>query len=152
MVKYSCAQLTLAPTRRICWVMVLPLSSFHSQTLAMKAGRPRSWRDRPCSCNWRSTTIWVAMPAWSVPGTHRVLWPSMRWRRVNASITVWLNAWPMCRVPVTLGGGSWTQNEGLAASSVGAYRPSRSQVGPQWASRAAGSKDLASSVMAGRQK
>jgi hypothetical protein len=25
---------------------------------------------------------------------------------------VWLNAWPMCSVPVTLGGGSWMANEG----------------------------------------
>ena len=25
---------------------------------------------------------------------------------------VWLNAWPMCRVPVTFGGGSWMAKEG----------------------------------------
>ena len=24
---------------------------------------------------------------------------------------VWLNAWPMCSVPVTLGGGNWMENE-----------------------------------------
>jgi len=30
---------------------------------------------------------------------------------------VWLNACPMCSVPVTLGGGSWMQNGG--ASSFG---------------------------------
>ena len=79
MVKYSCAQLTLAPMRRICCVMVLPLRSFHCQTFSTKAARPRSWRLTPWSCNWRSTTICVAMPAWSVPGTHRVLQPFMRW-------------------------------------------------------------------------
>jgi len=29
--------------------------------------RPRSWREMPCESSWRSTTIWVAIPAWSVP-------------------------------------------------------------------------------------
>jgi hypothetical protein len=62
---------------------------------------------------------------------------------------VWLNAWPMCSVPVTLGGGSCTQNEGLAASSVGVYMPLCSQVGPQCASSAAGSKDLDSDCRPG---
>ena len=42
MVKYSCSQLTESPMRRICWVMVEPDLSFHSQTLATKALRPRS--------------------------------------------------------------------------------------------------------------
>jgi hypothetical protein len=36
MVKYSRLQSTLSPMRRICVVMVLPLFSFHSQTLATK--------------------------------------------------------------------------------------------------------------------
>lgn len=29
---------------------------------------------------------------------------------------VWLNAWPMCSVPVTFGGGSWMLKEGLERS------------------------------------
>ena len=37
--------------------------------------------------------------------------------------------------------------EGLAGSRVGAHAPPCSQRGAQWASMAAGSKDLASSVM-----
>ena len=65
--------------RRIWRVMVEPDSSFHSHTRATKFLRPSSWRDVPLSCSWRSTTICVAMPAWSVPGTHSVLWPRMRW-------------------------------------------------------------------------
>ena len=28
---------------------------------------------------------------------------------------VWLNAWPMCSVPVTLGGGNWIANAGSSA-------------------------------------
>ena len=73
MVKYSRLQSTLSPMRRIWVVMVLPLFSFHSQTFWVKASRPKSWRLMFCSCNWRSTTICVAMPAWSVPGIHAVL-------------------------------------------------------------------------------
>ena len=119
-VKYSCAQLTLSPMRRICCVIVAPELRFQSHTRSTKAARPRSCRLTPWSCNWRSTTIWVAMPAWSVPGTHSVLKPRMRWTRVSASMIVWLNACPMCSVPVTLGGGSWMQNDGRDASSVGA--------------------------------
>jgi len=72
-VKYSRRQSTVSPMRRICVVMVLPLFSFHSHTLATKFLRPMSRRCTPCSCNWRSTTICVAMPAWSVPGTQTVL-------------------------------------------------------------------------------
>ncbi len=79
MVKYSRLQSTVSPRRRIWVVMVLPDFSFHSQTFFTKSGRPRSWRLMPCSCNWRSTTICVAMPAWSVPGIQAVLKPCMRW-------------------------------------------------------------------------
>ncbi len=99
--------------------MVAPDDCFQSHTWATKFLRPRSWRERPASWSWRSTTIWVAMPAWSVPGTHSVLKPRMRCQRVSTSSTVWLNACPMCRVPVTFGGGSCVQNDGRAGSSVG---------------------------------
>ena len=54
------------------------------------------------------------MPAWSVPGSHSVLKPLMRCMRVSASMIVWLKPWPMCSVPVTLGGGNWIENDGLA--------------------------------------
>ena len=78
MVKYSSDQSVEAPRRRIWRVMVEPDSSFHCQTRSMNFSRPRSWRDTPCASSWRSTTIWVAMPAWSVPGSQSVLSPSMR--------------------------------------------------------------------------
>ena len=54
----------------------------------------------------RSTIICVAMPAWSVPGSHSARPPLMRRQRVRMSISVWLSMCPMCRRPVTLGGGS----------------------------------------------
>jgi hypothetical protein len=33
---------------------------------------------------------------------------------------VWLNACPMCSVPVTFGGGNWIENEGLPSSMLAA--------------------------------
>ena len=70
MVKRSRDQSTELPRRRICRVMVPPDCSFHSQTFSRNFSRPRSVRLIPFLPNSRSTTIWVAMPAWSVPGSH----------------------------------------------------------------------------------
>lgn len=47
----------------------------------------------------------VAMPAWSVPGSHRVGRPRMRLKRTMMSCSVTNMACPMCRRPVTFGGG-----------------------------------------------
>ena len=58
-----------SPSRRHCSRMVPPDCSFHSQTLATKASRPISRRPTlPVRASSRSTTICVAMPAWSRPG------------------------------------------------------------------------------------
>ena len=73
-------------------------------------------RDSPCAFNCCSTTICVAMPAWSVPSCHSVLSPRIRWYRISTSISVIWNAWPMCSVPVTFGGGSWMQNAGAPSA------------------------------------
>ena len=78
MVKYSRVQSAEQPMRRICSVIVPPDTLFHAHTFSKKPARPKSWRDTPSSANWRSTTIWVAMPAWSVPGIQAVLQPFMR--------------------------------------------------------------------------
>lgn len=61
--------------------------------------------DLPSLASSRSTTFWVAIPAWSMPGCHSVSYPCIRLRRVRASISVCSKAWPRCREPVTLGGG-----------------------------------------------
>src|SRR5215472_4028107 len=73
----------------------------------------------PCSARLRATTICVAMPAWSVPGSHSVLSPVMRCQRMVTSISVCSSMWPMCREPVTLGGGmtrAKTRRDGAAAA------------------------------------
>jgi hypothetical protein len=77
-VKYSSDQSVEAPIRRICRVIVEPDSCFQSQTRSTNFARPRSWRETPCASSWRSTTIWVAMPAWSVPGSQSVFAPFIR--------------------------------------------------------------------------
>ncbi len=87
-------------------MMTPPLSAFHAHTFSMNFSRPsvcRSgcWR----SISWRSTTICVAMPAWSVPGCHSTSLPRMRSKRQSTSCSVLLSACPQCSEPVTLGGG-----------------------------------------------
>src|SRR5208337_149934 len=39
------------------------------------------------------------------PSKYSVLYPRMRCQRVRMSISVWSSMWPMCRDPVTFGGG-----------------------------------------------
>ena len=63
-------QSTDDPSLRI-WLVIVPrLLATHSHTRASKASRPTSWRDFPSAANCFSTTFWVAMPAWSVPGSQ----------------------------------------------------------------------------------
>ena len=78
MVKRSRAQSTDEPMRRICDEMLSPVLCFHSQTLAMKASRPMAWGEMPWASSCRSTTICVAICAWSVPVCHSARAPFMR--------------------------------------------------------------------------
>src|ERR1017187_3188073 len=104
-VKRSRLQSQLAP-RRIIWRLIWsPYCAFHSHTRSMNLSRPMVRRSRPSSASLRSTTIWVAIPAWSVPGSHRVLSPRMRCQRMGTSISACSSMWPMWSEPVTLGGG-----------------------------------------------
>ena len=103
--------------------MAPPDSSFHFQTASRNFSRPIATRLCCRSASWRSTTSWVAMPAWSVPGCHSTSLPRMRSKRASMSCSVLLRAWPICRRPVTLGGGMTMQNgsaSGLAARTEGA--------------------------------
>ena len=55
------------------WLMIAPpLSSFHAHTRFEELLAAQVARGRCClrASSWRSTTICVAMPAWSVPGSH----------------------------------------------------------------------------------
>ena len=80
--------------------------SFQRQMRSTSPSRPTSWRVSPSSSLSRfSTTAWVAMPAWSVPGIHSVLSPIIRCQRMSRSCITLSMAWPMCSAPVTLGSG-----------------------------------------------
>ncbi len=68
-----------APSLLNCLVMVLPDFSFHCQIFLINSSRPISWRVSPSSASCLSTTICVAIPAWSVPGCHKVSSPFILW-------------------------------------------------------------------------
>ena len=59
--------------------MVASYSSFHSWTFATNSVREKSARRLPCWRSRFSTTVCVAIPAWSVPGIHMVFMPFIRW-------------------------------------------------------------------------
>ena len=60
------------PISRSWLRMRFSYSSFQAQIRATSASRPRSWRVFFSSSSSRfSTTAWVAIPAWSVPGIQR---------------------------------------------------------------------------------
>ena len=140
-VKRSFSQSIEQPRRRNWPVISPPLSAFHSQTLATNSSRVKSVRFCPWALSCRSTTICVAMPAWSVPTTHKASLPCKRAWRMRMSCRVLSSAWPMCRLPVTLGGG-FTIVYGSAWGRLGRNAPVDSQCAYHFASIAAGSKVL----------
>ena len=145
MVNRSRGQSRLAPSRRSWRVMVPPLSAFHCQTRSRKAARPmlrRSWL--PSAVKRRSTTICVAMPAWSVPGCHSASRPCIRRQRISASCSVKVSACPMCRLPVTLGGGIMMVKGCAGLSGWQAKAPDFSQPSYRRGSNSAGVRFLSS--------
>ena len=91
-------------------MIVAPDSSRQLQTRRTNSSRPSSSRVRFMRASMRSTTFWVAMPAWSVPQIQSALRPCMRRSRMMTSCIEPLSAWPMCSEPVTFGGGTATTN------------------------------------------
>src|SRR3954471_10789969 len=71
----------------------------------------------------------------------------MRRRRLIASIRVWLSAWPMCREPVTFGGGSTIENGGFSDEASAVKYPAATQRSYIGASSAAGSQAPGRSVV-----
>ena len=101
----------------------LPLPDLARRT---PRGPCRGGRCCRSAASWRSTTIWVAMPAWSVPGSHSAALPRIRSKRVSTSCRVLFSAWPMCSEPVTFGGGMTIETARRAGSSLGAKAPDAS--------------------------
>ena len=68
------------------------------------------------------------MPAWSVPKIHFACLPAMRLRRISASWIEPFSAWPMCRAPVTFGGGTAIEKFSAAVPSGSGWKmPDSSQ-------------------------
>jgi hypothetical protein len=145
MVKRSRDQSQEAPSR-LSWLTIAPPdSSFQAQTRRTNSSRPSARRSGCCvSISRRSTTICVAMPAWSMPGCQSTSRPRIRSKRHRMSWSVLLRACPMWSEPVTLGGGI-TMVKGSAerrSSRPARNAPSSSQRAATRASTAAGSKTL----------
>jgi hypothetical protein len=108
--------------------MVLPYCSFHCQTRLRNSSRPRSQRDFFSLLRSSfSTTVWVAMPAWSVPAIQRTSNPSIRFTRARMSWRGLLGAWPMWSAPVTLGGGMTIVNGSRPEAGSAVKSPACSQ-------------------------
>lgn len=81
-------------------------SPFHCSTSSRKAVLPITCRVSPFSLrNFRSTTVWVAIPAWSVPGIHSQVYPFSSFHLNMTSSTAVVRKCPKWSWPVTLGGG-----------------------------------------------
>src|ERR1017187_6795922 len=119
----------------------------HSRQGVTKAPRPTPGRVFPVrSLRSRSTTICVAIPAWSTPGTQSTARPCILRQRQSTSSSVRPRACPTCRRPVTFGGGI-TSEYGTASgpAASGRKNPASSWARYQRISNEAGSKVLSSS-------
>jgi hypothetical protein len=107
MVKRLRDQSALKPSRRIWLRMVLPVVSYQSATSRSQASLPIASLVVFFFASCFSSTFWVAIAAWSVPGTQSTESPSIRCQRTSTSWRVYI-ACPMCNSPVILGGGMET--------------------------------------------
>ena len=71
----------------------------------------------------------------------------MRFQRATMSGNVWFRAWPMCRVPVTLGGGKTMLKAGRPDCGSALNAPTRSQYAYHFGSTAVWSNTFANSRM-----
>ena len=59
----------------------------------------------PRSFNMATTFASVAIDAWSVPGTQQAFLPCILALRISTSCMVLFSICPICKTPVTFGGG-----------------------------------------------
>ena len=67
-----------APSTRNWVMMVAPRVRYHSSTSSSKASRPISSFEVPSRASCFSITFWVAIAAWSVPGSQSTSYPVIR--------------------------------------------------------------------------
>ena len=117
-VKQVLSQSQEAPSRFNCSRMMPPCFSVHAQACFKNSSRERSLFSMPSLLSLATTLASVAMEAWSVPGTQQAFLPSKRARLTSTSCIVLFSMCPMCRTPVTLGGGITIQYGVLFLSTV----------------------------------
>ena len=139
MVKRSRDQSSEAPSFLSWPVMTPAYLSFQSQAMRRNSSRPIFSRDRPFSASRFSMTLWTAIEAWSVPGSHMQLKPCILFQRVMMSGRVKHRAWPMWRMPVTFAGGRTIENLGFEDLGSPTKSPSSSQNCPHFSSTGLGS-------------
>ena len=100
----------------------------------------------PSAASCFSTTVCVAMPAWSVPGIQTAFLPRIRSRRMMTSWMVLSSACPTWSDPVTFGGGMTMLNGSPGSSGSAWKRPAASQSAYSPASTADGSYAFGSSL------
>src|SRR5256885_14767989 len=115
------------PITLSCSRIVFPVSRTNAHTRSTNLSRPRSNRVLPSLATSRSTTFWVAIPAWSVPGSQSASRPRMRSKRINTSWITLLRPWPVWRIAVMLGGGMTITygSRDESARAVNTPRPSQ---------------------------
>src|SRR4030095_1925490 len=97
--------------------MMPPYFSFHSKAYFKNSSRPILFLSIPFSFSICTTFASVAIDAWSLPGTQHALKPLILALRTRISCTVSFSVCPMCKTPVTLGGGITTV-KGFLSSGV----------------------------------
>ena len=122
MVKRVRFQSQLAPSFFNCSSIIPPYLLVQSQAWPKNSSRLISFFLMPFSANILTTLASVAILAWSVPGTQQAFLPSIRALRINTSWMVLFNIWPMCKTPVTFGGGM-TMVNGSRSSGTESKNP-----------------------------
>ena len=117
MVKEVLSQSQLAPSFLSCSKIIPPNSSFHSQACFKNSSLPISDFLIPFSLNRLTTLASVAIDAWSVPGTQQAFFPNILALLTRTSWMVLFNMCPICKTPVTFGGGITTVYDSLSSGS-----------------------------------
>src|SRR5690606_14861382 len=103
-----------APSFFNCSRMIPPYFSFHSHAYLRNSSLVSDDFLMPFSRSMATTRASVAIEAWSVPGTQQASLPSILALRMSTSWMVLFSVCPICRTPVTLGGGITMQYGSLS--------------------------------------
>ena len=94
-----------APSFFSCSSIIPPYFSFHFHACFKNSSLDNESLSIPFSFSMATTLASVAIEAWSVPGTQHASFPFILALLVSMSWIELLSICPMCRTPVTFGGG-----------------------------------------------